>query len=233
MEMKRLFLFLGAFVLLTVVGCKEADDNYAKEGVRNLYFDCVITADESDPEVTCKIQYKTGGYGGTAISIQKPGKVEMDGEELIPDSSRFSGVYYETRKALEGFAGRHMIQLTTGGDKEYREEFEFSPFRLETELPRVINRRGLELKLKGLPAGTESLRVVMTDTSFGTSWINKEIELVNGSLPITNAMLARLKNGPVGLEIYYEEERRAKKAAPRGGRISITYSLKRELELTD
>jgi hypothetical protein len=233
MDMKWLFLFSGMLLLITAISCKEADDNNAKDGVSNLYFDCVITADESDPEVTCKIQYKTGGYGGTAVSIQKPGRVELDGEELAPDSSRFSGVYYESRKALAGFSGRHVIQLVTGDNKPYREEFEFRPFKLEEDLPTVINREGLNLKLVDLPAGTRSLRVVMTDTSFGTSWINKKVKLVDGSLPITSAMLARLKNGPVGLEIYYEEEIKAKQAAPKGGRIAITYSLKRELELTD
>jgi hypothetical protein len=42
-----------------------------------------------------------------------------------------------------------------------------------------------------------------------------------------------LKNGPINLQFYKELEKQVKNGTREGGKLSITYGLKREFELMD
>jgi hypothetical protein len=54
-----------------------------------------------------------------------------------------------------------------------------------------------------------------------------------GEIKVNEQKLAALSKGPVTLEIYTEEERPLKNASKKGGRILITYGLRRQFELVD
>ena len=222
------------FLSVIVAGCSENETSQTvARDPENIYFDYVITGEETGEFVTCKFQYRMGGPEGDALELHDSIKVELDGERIQPDSSRFSGIYYEAVKPLNDFKGRHTIVFTSPNGKKYQEDFEFIPFSLETPLPPVINRKELVIRLKDFPSDRTPLRIVLTDTAFGTSWVNKHVAVTNGELKISTQMLARLKNGPIGLELHYETERKPRHTTRAGGRIVITYSLKRELELAD
>jgi hypothetical protein len=226
-----LILFLAAIM----PACNNEEETGSTRNVNpeRIYFDYVITAEEGSESVTCRLQYKLGGKNGPALLLDSPGRVEMDGRVLAPDSAKYTGAYYEIDTTLSAFTGRHTIVYTASDGRQYREEFEFRPFTLAAELPERVKREDLVIRLKNFPFRETPVRLVLTDTSFGTTWINETIGVVNGELVITRQMLEGLRSGPIGLEIYREEERRLRQRTRQGGRISITYGLKREFELLD
>jgi hypothetical protein len=72
----------------------------------------------------------------------------------------------------------------------------------------------------------------MIDTSFKSTGINEIVKVYNGTITINQFMLDRLKNGPIILKLYLEEERPIKNA-PAGGMLTILYSLERGFNLVD
>ena len=224
-----------ALLLFTVImaGCNENKDVKADASdLGNIYLAYTITAAETNEFVTCKFQFLQGGADGEAIKLKDSASIQLDGKPISPDSSRFNGVYYEVVLPFEDFKGKHTIVFTSFG-KKFTEQFEFAPFSLATPLPPVIKRNELTVKLKDFPLNRTPLRLVMTDTAFGTSWINQPVAVTNAELKITVQMLARLKNGPIGFELHREKESALKETTKAGGRITLTYSLKREFELVN
>jgi hypothetical protein len=73
----------------------------------------------------------------------------------------------------------------------------------------------------------------MADTSLRSEGVNEEMRIENGILTITEEAFSRLTNGPVILEIYREEERPLRGNPKTDGKLSMTYGIKREFELTD
>ena len=226
-------LLLWVMVISVIVaGCNNSDTKAGEApGEERYYFDYLVTGEEGSDLVTCRFQFRLGGREGIAVALPDSGMVELDGEVLQADSTKFTGVYYEANKPVSTFRGSHSIVVNMGNGQKFREEFEFVPFNFETELPPVLSRRDQIFKLRDFPLNRTPLRIVMTDTAFGTSWINKSIAVINGEIPITTEMLARLKNGPIGLELHREERKQLKDKSSKGGRMVIRYSLKRELEL--
>lgn len=223
---------IGFFVIcFLMIACKNKDKardksvSYDKE-----YFDYTITAEEGGPYATCMFQYKKGGLDGNAINIA-PGKVELDGQNLEGDSAGLSGYYYEVQKPIDSFSGKHTIVFTNPDDEQYKEEFEFSPFTLAEGLPQKISRKPFVIRLKNFPKTKTPLRLLLLDTAFESQGFNDIVPVVNGELSITTAILNTLKKGPINLELYMEEERPLQQHTSAGGRLSITYGLKREFEL--
>ncbi len=141
-----------------------------------------------------------------------------------------SGVYYEAQVPIDGFTGTHSIVFTTVDGKEYKEEFEFVPITLITDIPSIVSRRDLVLKLDGTKAD-DKLRVMITDTSFTTDDLNQVYSIENNTLNIQKQQLENIASGPVTLQIFKEEERLIKNGTKKGGRLTITYGLTREFEL--
>lgn len=195
-----------------------------------VYFDYTITAEEGGPYATCMFQYKKGGLDGNAINIA-PGKVQLDGEVLEGDSAGLSGYYYEIQKPIDSFSGKHTIVFTGPGDEQYREEFDFTPFTLAEELPQRIARKPFLIRLKNFPRSRTPLRLLLLDTAFESQGFNDIVPVVNGEIAITQQILNTLKTGPINLELYMEKELPLQQHDPAGGRLSITYGLKREFEL--
>lgn len=220
-------------ILVLLAGC--VSDKKEKPPPRDRespFFDYKVWGDEESGIVTTRIQYRHYGPGGGTILLEEPSKVELDGAVLQPDSAKMNGVYYEVIKPVAEFAGNHIILFTSPGGKEYKEEFSFSPFSLKTEIPAVLNRADLVLELDGL--GEEDyIKVLMTDTSAFGEGITRTDTVKNGRITITAGQLSRLANGPIFFELFRDEDRRVENGTRRGGRLSISYGLKREFELAD
>ena len=176
------------------------------------------------------MQYRIGGPNGTTLILDEPSKVELDGEKLPLDSAKLTGAYYEVLKYLHDFSGRHTIVFTDLNKKQYKEEFEFAPFTIDPPVPQSLTRGELVFDLKGLDS-IDFIRVVLTDTSFYSDDINEIDTVKNGKVIISADRIARLENGPIILEFYKEIEKPVENGTREGGRIFITYGLKREFEL--
>jgi len=197
-----------------------------------VFFDYYIRAEEGKDEVIVKLQYRLGGPNGTTLILDEPSKVEFDGEKLMLDSAKLTGAYYEVLKPLSTFSGNHTIIFSDLNNKQYKEEFEFVPFIIEPDVPASLTRGGLVFDLKGLDT-IDYVRVVLTDTSFNSEDINEIDTVRNGGVVISAKRLAALKSGPINLEFYKEIEKPVENGTRKGGKIFITYGLKREFELKD
>ena len=227
--MKFTWTSAGIFLLAAIVSaCTNRDKVH---GTEQLFFDYTVAAEEGGGMVTIKLQFKQGNSTGQAIAVE--GKVELDGRVIEADSTELSGYYYEIQKPIDSFIGKHSIVFTAPDKNQYKEEFEFQPFTIATELPEEVRRKPFAIKLDNFPQRETPVRLVMLDTSFESDGINEEIPLVKGELVINNFILSQLKTGPIIMEIYREQEIPLKQATKAGGRMAITYSLKKEFELGD
>jgi len=229
-------LFIGTIffsILVLLINCTSADKkNGSATDPDNLYFDYQITAAEGNDNLTVLLQYRAGGEDGDGVSMADPGKIMLDGEMLLADSSKMTGTFYELHKPIAEFSGKHSIVFTDSNKKEYKEDFSFQPIFLLTRVADTAHRNNLVFEFEGLEA-KDFIRVLMTDTSFANNGINRVDAVSNGRLVITKDDLDALANGPVQLEFIREYEKPVKNGTDEGGRLLITYSLKREFFLKD
>ncbi|MES1215092.1 MAG: hypothetical protein ABUT20_06225, partial [Bacteroidota bacterium] len=172
------------------------------------------------------------GENGTTLVLNSPSKAELDGELIKADSSKMTGAFYEIMKPVKEFSGKHTITFTDINKKQYNEEFSFQPIVLLTEIPKEIERGDLLFELEGLNP-LDHVRVVVTDTSFASEEINRVDTVKNGRVIISKKDLETIVNGPVHLSLYKEDEKPVKNGTSEGGRLSISYGLKREFVLKD
>ena len=173
-----------------------------------------------------------GGKNGTTLVLDEPSKAMFDGEQLKVDSAKVTGAYYEVQKPFASFPGKHTITFTDLNKKEYKEEFEFIPFVIDPNVPATMDRGDLVFTFKGLDS-TDILNVVLTDTSFKSADINDMDTVRNGRLVISAHRLSALENGPISLQFYKEMEKSIKSSTKEGGKLVISYGLRREFELKD
>jgi hypothetical protein len=222
----RIFVAVMAFLFAS---CSNTENGKAVNPDA-VYFDYSISGEEGKEEVSCLIQYRSGGENGTALVLTSPSQVALDGQLLTVDSSKVNGAYYEAVQPLASFAGKHTISFTDLKKRQYKEEFEFTPFSLAEELPEKLPRKPFSIKLKNYPAGP-GVRLVMTDTAFNSGDFNRIVPVENGAIRIDTDMLSGLKDGPLSIELFREEERPVKEGTKKGGKIVIAYGCKRESEL--
>jgi hypothetical protein len=236
--MNRLFVLLLCVPSIFFVTCTSNEIGSSKDvDPESIYFDYKIWGEEGNDSLTIKLQYRFAGENGTTLLLDEPSKVELDGEVLKADSSKITGVFYEVQKPLATFTGKHTITFTSGNKKQYKEVFNFEPISLANPVPATIQRGNLVfapmvIGVNGL-SNDDKVRVLMTDTSYLSEEINRVDTVKNGRLIISKEELTALSNGPVHLEITKEYEKAIKNGTPEGGRISISYGLKREFILKD
>ena len=225
------YFFPGSIIIL--FSCTSDEIGNSKDVNPNaVYFDYEIWADEDREDVTINLQYRRGGKNGTTLVLDQPSQVLFDGEQLNLDSAKVTGAYYEIQKPMASFAGRHVISFTDLNRKTYKEEFEFSPFRLEPDLPATLSRGDLVFTFKGLDS-IDYLSVILTDTSFSSKDINDLDTVRDGRLVIAGNRLSAVKNGPINLQFYKEVEKPVKNGTKEGGRFLLRYGLKRDFELKE
>ena len=231
--MNRLFVLLLSIPSIFLISCNSNEIGSSKDvNPEAIYFDYRIWGDEGNENLTVKLQYRFGGENGTTLTMEKPAKVELDGEMIPVDSSKMNGAFYEIQKPIKKFTGDHAIIFTDINKKQYREKFRFQPLQLRTPLPSVLKRGKMLLEVDGMEEEGFA-RVILTDTSFASEGINRMYAIVNSQIIITEEDLKSLVNGPIQLELIKEEERPVKNGTREGGRLSISYGLKREFILED
>jgi hypothetical protein len=226
---KYLFAFFVLSSPLLLISCTS---NETSNDPKAIYFDYKIWGDEDAGYMTVRLQYRFAGRNGTTLLLEKPAKAELDSIEIKADSSKMNGAYYEISQPTGEFAGKHTIVFTDINKKQYREEFTFHPISLRTPIPAMVNRGDLVFDLDGLEP-LDFVRVLLNDTAAFSEGIDYIDTVKNGHITITQAQLRRLENGPVHLEFSKEDEKRIKNGTPGGGRLSISYGLRRDFELQD
>lgn len=224
--------FLPAFVMLIIVFASCLNNGKDKEALWNpdsIFHDYKISGEEGREEVTIVLQHRIGGLEEETIFLQDS-KISLDGIELKPDSAKLTGTFYEVQRSAEEFKGKHTIRFTDNRDKEYRVEFTYQPFTLAEEMSEQVAKKPFQIRLKDFPAGPATVQLVMVDTSFESKDVNEEVIVRDGELAITQKQLSNLSNGPVSLELHYEKEMPLKNFSSTGGRILMTYSLRRQFE---
>lgn len=234
MNRSPIILFLSFILFIFVfTSCDSNEVGNSKDvNPESIYFDYKVSGGESDDAVTVMLQYKFAGRNGTTLVLDEPSKVELDGQEIKVDSSKMTGAFYEVRKPLKDFIGKHDIVFTNLDNKQYKEEFNFKPISLRTKVPAEIKRGDLAFDLDGLDQ-VDYVRVLLTDTSFASDDINWIDTVRNGRVIITKEDLKRVVNGPVQLELTKEIDKPVKNGTREGGEFSFSYGLKREFTLKD
>jgi len=219
-------------LLLAFLGCTNADVRREKPDPNDVYFDYIAWGDEETGNIILKLQFRAGGPNQRAMLLQTPSSIMLDDQVLQPDSTKFAGPYYEVIVPASDFGGDHSIVFTDNQNKKYTTHFEFPVVRFKSEPDSVIGRKDLALELEGLkPEG--HIRVLMTDTSFYGRGIEKIDSFDNKPLVITREDLRELKNGPVYLELFREEDKELPETMTAGGRFYLSYSLNRSFILKD
>jgi hypothetical protein len=219
-------------LLLWCTACNEEAKEPVKTGVsaENLFLEYQVWGDEERGIATALLQLRQKNNNGKTVKLEQPGFVELDGEVLQPDSSRMTGFFYEVQKPLESFGGRHKITIQDENKDQVSEEFEYTPFTLSTPLGKRVRKQPFQLSLSGLK-NEDRLRIILVDTVFNSPDINELVPVVNGRLQVTRELLQDVRTGPVTLLLFKEEDRRIQNPAVKGGKIAITYGLKREFDL--
>ena len=230
--MKLLQLIIATLLLTPLIYCTNNEEKPLKKkvfynGVYRLYS---ISGAEDEDWVNCYLQFRSG-KNGYSIVLDQPEEIYFDNKLLVPDSTLEKEYFYELQLPAAGFAGRHTITYEDKNGEQYADEFMYTPFSLTTELTDRVSRKNLVLELAGLEEG-EELRVVMTDTSFQSKGINEFYPVANGQLDLRPHLKDQIKNGPVVLQLFKEQEKPLQSSSA-NGEISITYALKREFELKD
>ncbi len=105
-------------------------------------------------------------------------------------------------------------------------------FSLQDAIHAAISREDLVIKLEGL-AREDYVKVLLTDTSFYSRGIDRVDTVWDGQITLTKRDLANLRNGPISLEIYREEEKELSETSDGAGRLFVSYGLRRVFELKD
>lgn len=231
--MKPYAIILSIFILMLTSSCGSNEIGSNKDvSPQSVYFDYKVWGEEGRDNVTVLLQYRFAGANGTTLVLDDPAKVELDGKKIPVDSSKLTGAYYEVSAPLKDFIGKHSIVFTDLDQKQYKEEFEFQPISLKTQLPDTVKRADLVFDLDGLDR-LDYVRVLLTDTAFTSTDINRVDTVRNGRITISKEDLQKVVNGPVYLELSKEVEKPVKNSTREGGHFSLSYGIKRDFTLQD
>jgi hypothetical protein len=228
--MRVFFVGVCSFALASCLNNKSEKAESSDIDPQRIYHDYRITAEEERENVTIVLQYRDE-EDGEPLTLDEAVSVKLDGVNLQPDSARLSGAYYEAERPLTEFQGSHTISLTDSKNKEHKAEFNFQPFTLAQELPERVSKKPFSIRLSNFPTDQRTVRLVMIDTSFASPDINEDFVIKNAEIRIGNDKLANLALGPVNMEIHFEEVRPLNKISREGGRLQVSYSLRRQFEL--
>ena len=223
--------------LLSIVliwGCQAPEKEPVKASLplQDIYLHCQVTGDDEREFVSVLVQLFRGQAEGKAIKMDEPGFVELNGVIMEPDSTPVTGYFYEMLIPTEDFRGEHKLTIADGNKEQASETFTYSPFQMVSQPGNTISKQDLAFELRGLE-DRETIQLVLIDTVYRTSDINRIDTVQNGRITIAKEDLTNLREGPVTLLLYKEEKRDVKATQLKGGRLNLSFGVKREFELTD
>lgn len=224
---------LSIFIISCFISCKSKDKAVNQnDDPQSIFFDYQVSGSEEEDSVTVLLLFRNGDIEGEAFRLDKPSEVRLDGESLAYDSSKMTGFYYEVRKSLDSFAGKHNIVFTDTKGHSYQEEFSFQPFSLINPPTEFSFNDSLALHFSGLEE-EDYLLVLMTDTSFPGRGINRVDTIRNGKLVLAPGELKQLAPGPVQIMFVREFEKPLENGTKSGGRLVISYRISKEFILRE
>jgi hypothetical protein len=217
---------------LLTVSCNSGSPQRADDTAGDfLYLDYQATGEDGVKEAIVRIQFHLAGPEGPALLLDTPATVLFDGLPMTEGKSKMNGGYYEAAFLLDETDNEHFISYRDLSGHIYNDTFHFPYFRLEKELPETINRsKGLHISFSQLDSGT-AIHSMLTDTSFYGNGIDRIDSLVDEQLHFSDKQLLTLKNGPIHLEFFREEEHYLQRNGRLHGRLYLSYNVSREFEL--
>ncbi len=226
------FALLCLFCFYSCANEDKGDTGSEAKADQNIYFDYMISGDEEEDDVACVLRFRKGGKNGNAVLLRGNSKVELDGQPIAADSAGLSGVFYEVRKPVSEFAGVHRVTFTGSDKKQYTEEFTFSPFTLKNDITELVSRSDFRIELNGAEQGAR-IRVVLMDTAVHSNGLNEVVTVSDGTIHFSREQLQKVKNGPVTMLLSLEQERPVKNGTPKGGKLNISYGLRRDFVMVN
>jgi hypothetical protein len=212
------------FLFVCTLGCT----NEQKAPFTGLRFvEYKISGEEGLSDIIFLAQFKPDPQA-IPQKLRSPANVLLDGRELNSDSARLSGAFYEAAYPLDAFAGEHTIVYNDGNEK-HNTTFTFQPFSVAGSFPQKISRKDFRFIVEGLENAQINLSLV--DTAFMNDDLHRIIAVKDGEVNISPEMLTGLRNGPIHMELIYEEKTALK------GRLSgfllKTFVVRREFILVN
>jgi hypothetical protein len=213
--------------------CKQRDAERTSRNIHpnQVYFDYKISGSQESENVVVMLQFRFKGSQGPTLFLDTPSGVKIDGMPIPGDSTRMTGPYYEIIFQANGFEGTHSIEYTNIDGDKFSEDFEYQPMMINGLADSSINQNeDLVLDIDGLDS-VDYVRIVLTDTSRYNEGINRLDTIRDRRLMITREDLQELSPGPLQMVLTREYERPVKNGSKRGGKIAITYEIRKELYL--
>ncbi len=198
-----------------------------KAAPADLVLDYQINAKEGDDNLSVLLQFRNP-INDDAIELKAPEQVRLDGEILMVDSAK-KHYFYEAFLPIDSFQGIHEILFTDREKRQFKKEFRFEHFKMNTMIPDSIDRDSLQLEFSGV-SEDDQITMILTDTSFVNDDINRVLPEGVSKIVLGPEDLDNLRSGPVRLEFIRETMIYFKNEHFRGG-MQINYSLKREFIL--
>lgn len=216
----------GMLLLLTgLFACNSNEIGESKDVNQDkIYMDYVVSYGEGDDQVYINLQYHFAGAAGTTLVLNKPSQVQLDGETLKVDSSKYSGAFYTVYRDYKSFFGKHSIRFTDINGKHFENSFEFAPFSL-INLPEIASRNkdlAISYNINGLNEDDDiEISSVDTDSTFHYHQAGSAT-----SVTIPAADLKRQKNNEVSFEAAIYRTIPLTQTTAEGGNLKLTYRLR-------
>lgn len=220
------FLPLGS-LLLAIAACTSNEIGNSKDvAPETVYQQYNIRYNESDGKVELRAQFRFGGLNGTTLVLNSPSSVQLDGQSIKVDSSKFGGAFYELSQASSQFVGNHRFVFTDINGKKYENSFAFLPVKLATVPNSASKQQDLTLPFDGStlqPGDRIEVSSSATDSTFS---ISHEVVGNQYAVVIPAAQLARQKGEKLMLDIHVERNIRLQQLTKEGGEMEYRQQLK-------
>ncbi|HWB26966.1 MAG TPA: hypothetical protein VG738_15890 [Chitinophagaceae bacterium] len=220
-------VFLPALTLVALLqACTSNEIGNSKDvNPDAIYRSYNISYSEGDDVVWCRCQFRFAGKNGTTLILASPGSIELDSQKLYLDSSSYSGAFYYAQRQFNQFEGTHTLTYKDINGNTFPQQFVFTPFTLVTKIPAEITATDLPLSFTGMKDGF-IIRVEVADTSSNTEDIYETDTVQNNGIVIKGNELAKLKDGPLDISFYADNNFPLDNPAKQGGTLNLFYKLK-------
>jgi hypothetical protein len=214
-----------------IVSCNNGSPQQEEAQNDWLFLDYQVTGEDGVPEAVVRVQFHLAGPEGQALLLDTPAAVLFDGHPMQEGKSKMNGGYYEAAFLLDETDNVHFITYRDPSGHIYNDTFSFPFFGLTEEFPPTVNRsKGLSVNFSGLDSATV-IHSLLTDTSFYGRGLDRVDTIMENKIYFTDKELYALKDGPIHLEFFREEEHFLQRKGQLHGRLYMSYNVSREFEL--
>lgn len=223
-QFKRFFPLTG---LLLALACTSNEIGNSKDvAPETVYQQYHIRYNESVGNVELRAQFRFGGINGTTLVLNSPSGIQLDGQAIKVDSSKFGGAFYELSQPSSQFVGNHRFVFTDIKGKKYENGFAFLPVKLTSMPGSASKQQNLTLSFDGStlkPGDRIEVSSSATDSTFS---ITHEVVGNQYNVQIPAAQLARQKGEKLMLDIHVERSIPLQQLTNEGGEMEYRQQLK-------